>query len=109
MYIKDMISGKVRKYGTSEHDSLRVSPCGRYLTYENLQNGDGSLVGDYRFCSEDGTVPEDAETPEEAVGTYFNIGGFDEAKKEQRYQQKKRLAELAKKIIDDERYEDDGK
>lgn len=76
MYIKDMISGKIRKYGTNPHDSLRVSPDGRYLTYENLQNGDGSFGGGYRFCDEEGKTPEENEIPEAIIDTYFNIGGF---------------------------------
>ena len=49
MWIKDMLTGEVRKYGRNHHDSLRISDDGRYLVYENLQNGDGSEYGDYRF------------------------------------------------------------
>ena len=42
MGIKDMLTGKIRKYGTNHHDALMISEDGRYLVYENLQNGDGS-------------------------------------------------------------------
>ena len=78
MSIKDLTNGTVRKYGTNHHDSLRISDDGRTLSYENLQNGDGSEYGDYRFVvDEDGNIPADYE----AVGkygadAYFNIGGF---------------------------------
>ena len=54
MYIKDMTNGTVRRYGTNVHDSLQISDDGRTLSYENLQNGDGSRYGDYRFCDQDG-------------------------------------------------------
>ena len=74
MYIKDLQSGKVRKYGTDCHDSLRISSDGRTLTYYNLQNGDGSGCGEYRFCDENGNLPCDIPFSE----GYFNIGGFDE-------------------------------
>ena len=74
MYIKDLQSGKVREYGTDCHDSLRISSDGRALTYYNLQNGDGSGCGEYRFCDENGNLPCDIPFSE----GYFNIGGFDE-------------------------------
>ena len=77
MYIKDLQTGVVRKYGTSQHDALRISDDGKELIYENLQNGDGSH-GDYRFCDEDGLIPEqDAELMRCGGEMYFNIGGFD--------------------------------
>ena len=47
MYIKDLTTGEVRRYGENHHDSLRISDDGRCLYYENLQNGDGSCAGDY--------------------------------------------------------------
>ena len=76
MYIKDLQSGEVRRYGTNHHDALRVSPDGKMLFYENLQNGDGSL-GDYRFCDEDGLTPEeDEDLMIHGADAYFNIGGF---------------------------------
>ena len=79
MYIKDLQSGEVRKYGTNPHDALRVSRDGTILSYENLQNGDGSRFGDYRFCDEDGLIPEDDEVlVKYGADAYFNIGGFVE-------------------------------
>lgn len=79
MYIKDLQSGDVRKYGTNPHDALRVSPDGTILSYENLQNGDGSRFGDYRFCDKDGLIPEEDEVlVKHGADAYFNIGGFVE-------------------------------
>lgn len=79
-YIKDMglKSGTViRPYGSSCHDSLRISSDGRTLSYENLQNGDGSKYGDYRFCDEEGHTPEeDLDLVKHGADAYFNIGGF---------------------------------
>lgn len=62
MIIKDMSTGHAHEYGTNPHDSLIVSEDGRSLAYYNLQNGDGSRFGDYRF------VGDDQEG-------YWNIGG----------------------------------
>lgn len=78
MYIKDKYSGTVRKYGTNHHDSLRISNDGRTLSYENLQNGDGSRYGDYRFVTDkEGHIPaEDEDLIKYGAGAYFNIGGF---------------------------------
>ena len=64
MWIKDRQSGRVFKYGESQHDSLVISEDGRYLTYENLQNGDGSLFGAYVFTDENGNIPNDIEAIE---------------------------------------------
>ena len=68
---------KVRLYGTDCHDSLRISPDGRTLSYKNLQNGDGSRYGDYRFCDDEGKTPkEDEVLLAHGADAYFNIGGF---------------------------------
>lgn len=76
MWIKDLLTGDVREYGTNCHDSLRISDDGRTLSYENLQNGDGSM-GDYRFVTEHGVIPqEDKEYLKYGADAYFNIGGF---------------------------------
>lgn len=56
LYIQDVVSGRVFEYGKNCHDILVISKDGRCLTYYNLQNGDGSSVGDYRFYYE---KPED--------------------------------------------------
>lgn len=76
-YIKDLTTGEIRQYGTSGHDSLRISDDGRYLSYENLQNGDGSLYGDYRFVVDDnGKIPADDEVlARYGADAYFEIGG----------------------------------
>lgn len=81
-YIKDLQTGKVREYGTNPHDSLVISEDGRTLSYYNLQNGDGSRYGDYRFCDEDGNIPEGKD---ECGEDYFNIGGWEEPKEEVKY------------------------
>ena len=51
IYIKDLQSGRIFEYGKNCHDRLVISEDGRSLHYENLQNGDGSNGGDYRFFS----------------------------------------------------------
>ena len=77
MYIKDLETGTVRKYGSDRHDSLRISDDGRVLSYYNLQNGDGSQWGDYRFCDDEGHTPEEDETlVKYGADAYFNIGGW---------------------------------
>lgn len=76
IYIKDLLADKnqVRIYGTNHHDSLKISDDGRFLSYYNLQNGDGSFLGDYRFCDKDGLLP--CDNKEYGVDAYANIGGF---------------------------------
>ena len=72
-----MQTGEVRKYGTNRHDSLSISDDGRCLYYRNLQNGDGSQYGDYRFCDEDGKLPEENDAMMlYGADMYANIGGF---------------------------------
>ena len=79
MYIKDLTTGKVRPYGANRHDALRISSDGRTLSYQHLQNGDGSLYGDYRFTDDEGRVPaEDDTLVRYGADAYFNIGGFKE-------------------------------
>lgn len=76
MKIKDLQGGYTFEYGGC-HDSLLISEDGRSLSYYNLQNGDGSRFGDYRFVMEDGEVPQDSESVCAYYGEcYFNIGGF---------------------------------
>lgn len=70
MKIKDLYSGRIHEYGSNSHDSLVISDDGRSLTYYNLQNGDGSDWGDYRF------VPY-----MEADANYWNIGGVKTKRK----------------------------
>lgn len=79
MYIKDLQTGKYRKYGLSCHDSLMVSEDGRTLSYYNMQNGDGSRYGEYRFVNVAGKIPsEDEFFITYGDGNYANIGGFTE-------------------------------
>lgn len=78
MKIKDLQTGDVHEYGTNCHDSLYVSQDGRTLTYYNLQNGDGSGVGEYRFVCDDEKVPAESETADALhCEVYFNIGGWN--------------------------------
>ncbi len=78
MYIKDNYSGKTRLYGTDHHDSLVISDNGKYLTYYNLQCGEGSKYGSFSFVTDEkGTLPKDDEVlMEHGAFAYFNIGGF---------------------------------
>lgn len=77
MKILDTQTGTIHEYGTDGHDSLYVSQDGRYLTYYNLQNGDGSGVGDYRFVCDDDKVPYESETADAIhAHVFFNIGGW---------------------------------
>lgn len=100
--IKDLTNGTVRDYGDDHHDSLSISQDGRYLTYYNLQNGDGSRFGEYRFVMDDEEVPEDSTTAEAMNGCcYFNVGGFQNCNKcdiPESYIQE-RINEELKKII----------
>lgn len=78
MKILDLQTGRVHEYGTNPHDSLYVSRDGRCLTYYNLQNGDGSGVGDYRFVCDDDKIPAESETADAIhCDVYFNIGGWN--------------------------------
>lgn len=78
MYIKDNITGEVRPYGTDCHDSLEISDDGKYLTYYNLQCGEGSKYGSYSFVTDKvGTLPKDDEDLiKHGADAYFNIGGW---------------------------------
>jgi hypothetical protein len=78
MYIKDNVTGTVRLYGTNCHDSLEISDDGKYLTYYNLQCGEGSKYGGFSFAvDENGTLPKDDEVlVKHGAKAYFNIGGW---------------------------------
>ncbi|HJC91929.1 MAG TPA: DUF551 domain-containing protein [Candidatus Mediterraneibacter excrementigallinarum] len=82
MKIRDNETGEVFEYGTNIHHALRISENGGCLTFENLQNGDGSLKsgdGGYSFVLDDGKTPEESVSPDAVNGsTYANIGGFCE-------------------------------
>lgn len=77
MKILDLQTGEIHEYGTNCHDSLAVSQDGRILTYYNLQNGDGSELGDYRFVCDDDKIPNESQTADALhCEVYFNIGGW---------------------------------
>ena len=77
MKIKDISDGRVFEYGLDRHDALRISDNGRSLSYENLQNGEGSTWGEYRFVTDAEVVPsEDKDLVAHGADAYFNIGGF---------------------------------
>jgi hypothetical protein len=77
MFIKDIQTGKVRKYGTNPHDSLLISEDGKTLSYLNLQFNEGSLYGDFCFVTDEkGLTPSEDESIKECGEAYFNIGGF---------------------------------
>lgn len=82
MKILDLQTGDVHEYGSNCHDSLAISRDGRTLTYYNLQNGDGSMLGDYRFVMDDNKVPEESQTADAIhAECYFDIGGWHERNK----------------------------
>lgn len=80
--IRDNETGEIFEYGTNIHHALRISKNGGCLTFENLQNGDGSSKsgdGGYSFVLNDGKTPEESSSPDSMYGaTYANIGGFHE-------------------------------
>ena len=76
IHIKDLSTGKVRLYGTDVHDSLTICEDGKFLYYENLQNGDGSRDG-YRFVTDEkGFTPDEDPDCYEYGWPTVNIGGF---------------------------------
>lgn len=81
MKIRDNETGEVFEYGENIHHALRISENGGCLTFENLQNGDGSLQsgdGGYSFVLDDGKTPKESNSPDAVNGaTYANIGGFN--------------------------------
>ena len=78
MWLRDNEDGKVRQYGLNHHDALVISADGRYLYYENLQNGDGSRGGGYSFVTDEkGNTPiDDEDLQKYGAEGYADIGGF---------------------------------
>lgn len=77
MKIKDLETGKIFEYGSDMHHALAISDDGRSLSFENLQNGDGSKNGNYRFIDDcDLKIPIETECFKHGADSYFNIGGF---------------------------------
>lgn len=108
MYIKDNVTGVVRLYGTDCHDSLEISDDGKYLTYYNLQCGEGSKYGSYSFVTdENGTLPKDNEDLiKHGAEAFFNIGGFDRAIQPLEYDDAKYHEEHGEVVIADVVWED---
>lgn len=93
LYIQDINSGRVFEYGKNCHDKLLISEDGRCLTYYNLQDGDGSCVGDYRFYYEKPKI----ETEEDKRYAY----DIDEWARMVKHQSiSELLAEERKKVIE---------
>lgn len=92
LYIQDINSGRVFEYGKNCHDKLLISEDGRCLTYYNLQDGDGSCVGDYRFYYEKPKI----ETEEDKRYAY-DIDEWARMVKHQSISQL--LAEERKKVV----------
>lgn len=61
LYIQDVVSGRVFEYGKNCHDRLVISEDGRCIYYSNMQDSDGSKVGDYRFYYEKPKFETEAE------------------------------------------------
>lgn len=77
MLIRDNETGEVFEYGTKGHHALCISEDGKHLSFENIQNGDGSVGGGYSFVLEDGKTPAESDSDDTMYGmTYANIGGF---------------------------------
>ena len=92
LYIQDINSGRVFEYGKNCHDKLIISEDGRCLTYYNLQCGDGSCVGDYRFYYEKPKI----ETEEDKRYAY----DIDEWARMVKHQSiKELLAEEIKRVV----------
>lgn len=107
MWIRDNEDGEVRRYGQNHHDSLCISADGRYLYYENLQNGDGSRGGGYSFVTDEkGNTPvNDEDLMKYGAEAYFDIGGFRHIYHEG-YEQAK--ADILK-LIEENELDDAGK
>ena len=105
MKIRDNETGEVFEYGTNIHHALMISANGGCLTFENLQNGDGSLEsgnGGYSFVLDDGKTPEESTSPDAVNGaTYANIGGFhgDTAKNDCWIPVDERLPEVGEYVL----------
>ena len=71
IFIQDMESGRVFKYGKNCHDRLVISEDGRSLHYANLQNGDGSKFGNYRFYYEKPVIETEMDKAHEVEIDYY--------------------------------------
>ena len=71
VFIQDMESGRVFEYGKNCHDRLVISEDGRSLHYANLQNGDGSEFGNYRFYYEKPVIETEMDKAHEVEIDYY--------------------------------------
>lgn len=71
IFIQDMESGRVFEYGKNCHDRLVISEDGRSLHYANLQNGDGSKFGNYRFYYEKPLIETEMDKAHEFEIDYY--------------------------------------
>lgn len=78
--LRDNTSGRIHEYGTDRHDSLIISGDGKYLIYENMQNGCGSVFQDegYSFVTENDVPPCDDDKAYLYGTEVANVGGFSE-------------------------------
>lgn len=78
IYVKDMMTNRFHEVGTDRHDSLLIVDGG--LQYYNLQCGEGTQFGSYKFCDENGNVEFDDAEGE----CYYHIGFSEDFKKQYR-------------------------
>lgn len=71
IFIQDVQSGRVFEFGKSCHDRLVISEDGRSLHYANLQCGDGSEFGGYRFYYENPTIETEMDKAHEYEINYY--------------------------------------
>ena len=111
MKILDTTNGHIHKYGSDPHDSLAISQDGCALHYYNLQCGEGSMFGTYRFVMEDGKIPAESQTEDAMYAEcYFNIGGFGNSEDKPAWQRvKAKVKELEDAIAKCERAEKEFK
>jgi hypothetical protein len=57
LYVKDTTTGAIREVGKDQHDALWL--YGGALHYRNLQNGEGTLGGGYKWCDRNGNTEFD--------------------------------------------------
>lgn len=94
IYVKDMLTNHFHEVGSDRHDSLLIVNGG--LQYYNLQCGEGTEFGDYKFCDKNGNTDFDDAEGE----CYYHIG-FSEEKFKEQYE--KDMEKLKKLIIGEDK------
>lgn len=92
LFVKDVDNGYVHEYGSDPHDSLILD--GGALYYYNLQNGEGTKYGGYKWVDENGNDIEEDDGEK-----YYHIGFTSDEFKEE-YERKKE--EVFKMIFKEE-------